>query len=131
MRTYTDSSGRNIKINQKITCTTKYVIYIIECNCGMRYVGSTVCMLKKRMLEHIRAFKNRDLSYATAKHLLTCQQGDWRKMQFFGIQAIPQSERGGNRTKKLRQMESRLIIQLKTKMPRGINLDEELFVHLD
>lgn len=104
---------------------------VIECDCGQKYVGSTICPLKKkRILEHIRAVKNKDTAYATAKHMMTCKNGNWLAMCYYGIDAIQLNERGGNRMKRLRQLESRYIIKLKTKTPGGMNYDE-LFVHLD
>lgn len=75
-KSFRDPEGNLIEIKKKITCTTTFVIYAIQCNCGAMYIGSTVCMLEKRILEHIRAVKNQDLSYATAKPMWKCQKGN-------------------------------------------------------
>lgn len=125
-----DPTGRKIQITHSITCTTQFVVYVIQCCCGQMYIGSTVCTLKKRILEHIRAIKNKDLNYATANHILACQKGDWHCMTFFGLDSVPQHERMGDSTKKLRQLESKYIIRLRTKSPFGMNNDEEYYVHL-
>lgn len=39
-------SGREFKIKGVITCTTKNVIYMIKCPCGLAYIGKTQRALK-------------------------------------------------------------------------------------
>ena len=123
-------SGYMKQINKKITCKSEFVIYVIECPCKKKYVGSTTCKLHKRILEHIRAVQNKDRSYATAKHMEQHHGGKWELMKYFAVEQVPKWERGGNRELNLRCKESRWILALDTIVPNGLNLDAELHVHL-
>ncbi|XP_075431149.1 uncharacterized protein LOC142468425 [Ascaphus truei] len=40
-------------INKHITCRSNYIIYLIECPCGLQYVGKTKRQMNIRILEHI------------------------------------------------------------------------------
>lgn len=96
----------------------------------MKYIGSTICELKKCILEHIRATINHDRSNAIAKHMETTHQSDWKLLKFYGLEIVTLNERGGDRTKKLRQRESKQIINFRTMTPWGLNQSEELYTNL-
>ncbi len=53
-------SGREFKIKGVITCTTKNVIYMIKCPCGLAYIGKTQRALKTRIAEHRRSICTND-----------------------------------------------------------------------
>lgn len=125
-----DFKNKPFIIKEKITCETTYVVYIIECHSGKRYIGSTICPLKKRILEHLRAIQNDDTNYAIVKHLKTHHEKSWKDIRYFGLITVPNNERGGDRTLKLRRLESKMIIKFKTKHPAGLNAEEDLHVHL-
>ena len=57
LTTYTFfSSGETLPIKSNLTCDTKNLIYIIQCNrCNLRYIGETKRRLKDRFNEHRRA----------------------------------------------------------------------------
>lgn len=118
------------KIQKLITCKTQFVVYVIEWPCHLKYVGSTICELKKRILEHVRATIAKDRSNAVAKHMEQAHNSDWKQLRFYNIETVEQHVRGGNRERKLRQRESRQILALRTYMPHGLNQGEELYVHL-
>jgi peptide-methionine (R)-S-oxide reductase len=55
------ATGETIKINQKITCTDKNVIYCIHCQkCGMQYVGKTTQKFKTRVTQHQNSVRTAD-----------------------------------------------------------------------
>jgi len=57
------ATGETIKINQKITCTDKNVIYCIHCQkCGMQYVGKTTQKFKTRVTQHQNSVRAADRS---------------------------------------------------------------------
>lgn len=126
----TDFMGKPFNIMERITCETSYVVYVIECHCGLRYIGSTICPLKKRILEHLRAIHNNDTKYAILKHLKIHHEKSWKDIRYFGLITAPKNERGGDRPMKLRRLKSKMRIRFKTKTPFGLNADEELYVHL-
>ena len=41
-------NGKHKMITKFITCTSIYCIYVIECECNLQYVGSTIFPLKNR-----------------------------------------------------------------------------------
>ncbi|XP_069624523.1 uncharacterized protein [Ranitomeya imitator] len=52
--TFTNSSGsKTYEIRQRITCTTRNVIYFATCPCGLIYIGLTTRQLKVRVREHV------------------------------------------------------------------------------
>lgn len=71
----------------------EFVVYVLVCICGLRYVGSTIFPVKKRILEHLRAIRNGDLTYTVAKHCASVH-GDifyiGSKISYFGIDSIPE-----------------------------------------
>ncbi|CAH2320009.1 Hypothetical predicted protein, partial [Pelobates cultripes] len=53
-----------------IGCNTKNVIYLLECPCGLQYVGMTTRCLKTRLSEHCRNIKNGYLNHTVSKHFI-------------------------------------------------------------
>ncbi|XP_041420512.1 uncharacterized protein LOC121394223 isoform X1 [Xenopus laevis] len=45
-------TGKSYKIKDRLTCTSKNVIYIIKCPCGLVYCGKTCRQLKERISMH-------------------------------------------------------------------------------
>ena len=124
------TNGRKKTIQEHITCETEFVIYVIQCESGMRYVGSTSNKLKLRILQHWRAVKNKDFTYAVAKHTWEQHNSGLENLTYSGIKHVHASLRGGDRELLLRRLESRFIINMGTEMPFGLNTDAELHVHL-
>lgn len=56
------NKGTKISINQFLTCSSVFVVYVLECPCNMRYVGSTKHMVTNHVLEHMQAIVNRILT---------------------------------------------------------------------
>lgn len=114
------------KINRNINCTTRYVVYILECTCKSKYVGSTIRPLKERISEHVRAINQQDARYPMALHIGACPtQGPHKKLQFYGIEVTEANIRGGNRELRLRRQEALWIMRLQT-VGHGQNCDHEL-----
>nr|XP_039273918.1 uncharacterized protein LOC120347871 [Styela clava] len=69
-KTSTSSVTRlQMNINQRITCNSENVIYLITCRkCGMQYVGETGRHLKYRITEHIRSTNQKNKDLAVGKH---------------------------------------------------------------
>lgn len=51
---YQSVLGKMNTIMKFITCTSDYIIYVLECPCGYNYVGSTNLQLKIRILQQLR-----------------------------------------------------------------------------
>lgn len=118
------------QINKFITCGTTHVVYCLQCPCGLNYIGSTIHPLKIRVLEHLRAIEKNDVQYPVARHFAEIHSSSRNLLQFYGLDTIQAHERGGDRIRQLRRLESRYIIDLQTKTPKGMNGGEELATHL-
>ena len=117
-------------IKKFLTCSTDYVVYVLMCPCEKWYVGSTKHPAKRRILEHKRAINKNDHQYPVARHFAEFHQGASSLLRYFILDRVEPDPRGGDRLLRLRQLESRMIIGLDTKQPLGLNIDEELYIHL-
>ncbi|OCT59268.1 hypothetical protein XELAEV_18001220mg [Xenopus laevis] len=69
------NSPRRYKISFYANCGTKFVIYLITCLCGSKYVGKTTRPVRKRISEHLNCVSRGDTRSAVAKNLLDCHAG--------------------------------------------------------
>ncbi|OCT82417.1 hypothetical protein XELAEV_18024947mg, partial [Xenopus laevis] len=78
-------------IEHFINCKTQGVIYIMQCGCGLEYVGKTIREFRRRIMEHV------------------------------GIDKIHNTTRVGDLNRKLLQREAEWIYSMNTKAPHGLN----------
>lgn len=123
-RVPTQFRSSRIVINQRLSCRTDHAVYVLSCDCGLRYVGSTKLQVHMRILQHRRAIVNSDPTYPVARHFKEAHN-NLNHLRYF-IDCVPPLRRGGNREKILRQLESRYILLLNSKAPTGLNLSEDL-----
>ncbi|MEE6515589.1 hypothetical protein FKM82_024462 [Ascaphus truei] len=120
---FSHSPHRRYTIYSFINCNTTFVVYLITCGCGKRYVGRTTRALKTRMQEHCRLIRKQDTNHPVSKHFTECRQGGINSFSFMGIERIIQKERGGNTVKTLDCRESFWIFTLNTRYPEGMNVE--------
>ena len=118
-KTFRSKQGENFVIKEDITCTTKGVIYLIDCrDCGKQYVGETGGELRIRHRGHRQELRNNNTPLG--KHFNTC-----KNFHLIGIENVR------NNTKSIReQRELNWIYRLKTLQPEGIN-HREASTHID
>lgn len=62
-------SGKHYKINNYYTCTSEWIVYILQCPCNLIYVGETKCDLKTRLNNHRYTIrKKKGLELPVSKH---------------------------------------------------------------
>ncbi|XP_043927758.1 glutamate carboxypeptidase 2-like [Protopterus annectens] len=62
--------GKKFDIFHRITCNTKFIVYVAFCSCcAAYYVGKTDRRFKDRIYQHNYAIKNKKCENALAKHL--------------------------------------------------------------
>ncbi|OCU01874.1 hypothetical protein XELAEV_18007653mg [Xenopus laevis] len=77
------SDIKEYMIKDFINCKTTGVIYVMNCICGMRYVGKTKREWRRRILEHVGdVVLKRNTS--VANHINECHDGDTAVMKFTG-----------------------------------------------
>lgn len=116
-------TDKMIRVRGRITCNTKYVVYLLKCPCDLYYVGKTKRELKTRICEHKSSIRNHDEKSAVARHFNAVKH-EARQLQYMGIEVVQTPRRGGDRDKLLLQREAYWIHQLDTLIPKGMN--EEL-----
>lgn len=52
------SNGKEYEIEKFVSCHTRYVVYLLMCQCGLVYVGRTTRCLYKRIDEHVTNITN-------------------------------------------------------------------------
>ena len=123
-------NGSVTEISKCLNCFSDFTVYILICPCDLQYVGSTKNPVKKRILEHKRAITNNDPQYPVARHFSTHHKSNSNLVKFFAVDRVEPLSRGGDRLLALRKLESKYILNLNTKQPMGLNVDEEMYIHL-
>ncbi|XP_041420023.1 uncharacterized protein LOC121398837 [Xenopus laevis] len=125
-------TGKPYDIKHRLTCTSRNVIYIIKCPCGLIYCGKTNRQLRERISMHrstIRAAlepkpkKNvkQDISkQPVAQHWLQAKHPA-SSFKCMPIDCIQDTPRGGNTDRMLLQREAFWTYELDCVAPRGLN----------
>lgn len=86
-------NGREFDINEFISCNSTQVVYVLQCPCGLMYIGRTKRTLAKQVSEHIYniliGFKDQSVSF----HFRCKHNRDPSGLLFWGIEKL--SPRGG------------------------------------
>ena len=95
---------RVIKVKGRISCTTKWLVYLLCCSCPKYYVGKTKREFKTRICEHKCSIRRHDEKSPVARHFNSHGHtvGDLRYM---GIETVRAPPRGGDRDRILLQRE--------------------------
>ena len=113
-------------IKQLITCDTIGVVYMLECECGLQYVGRTSRALHVRVGEHISNIKRGIRSHSVSKHFRQCHQRNPKGLKFWGIEKVTKHWRGGHYIRQLSRRESYWIYETKVSSPAGLNVEFDL-----
>ena len=124
LTTYTFfSTGETRPIKSNLTCDTKNLIYIIQCNrCNLQYIGETKRRLKDRFNEHRRTIDNpntKSKPTTAAEHFLSSTNHTANDMQLIPIEKI-----SSNRDSISKAREAFLIQKGRTIVPDGLNIEE-------
>lgn len=107
----------NIKINQKLSCYSKNIIYVITCKkCNIQYVGETARSLRERLTDHrsnIKSYKHTTISshFSQMNHAV-------EDLEILPIEKIPDNP---NSLLTRKQREKFWILKLGTQHPLGLN----------
>lgn len=109
-------------------CQTKYVVYLLECACLLRYIGSTQRQLRVRIQEHIARIRNQVKEVPIVQHFLDKghKADDLRVVVLEVVEAQSYRDRG----KLLLQREAYWIFRLETVHPAGLSSELERGVFL-
>lgn len=107
-------------------CSTKWSIYLLECPCGLHYVGSSRHALKTRLSEHRSRIKNNIMEAPLVAHFY--QYSDFRTVIIETIHT--EAFNKVDRYRRLLQRELYWIFRFKTYSPHGLNMEMDLTVYV-
>ncbi|XP_041444185.1 uncharacterized protein LOC121402153 [Xenopus laevis] len=126
-------TGKAYKVKHRLTCTSKNVVYIIKCPCGLLYCGKTCRPLKERISMHRSSIRaalepkpkqdntKQDISkQPVAQHWLQAKH-PIASFKCMPIDFIPTPPRGGDVDRLLLQREAFWTQELDSVTPKGLN----------
>lgn len=120
------STNKTYHIKNLITFSTRGVVYMLECSCGLQYIGRTSRPLSVRVGEHVNNLKKGLRTHSVSKHIRQCHDRDPRCLTFWGIERVDRYWRGGNYIRHISQRESFCIFEAKVLTPEGLNVNFDL-----
>ncbi|CAJ0933968.1 unnamed protein product, partial [Ranitomeya imitator] len=115
-------TGKMYRINEYLTCSSAYVIYLLMCPCKLWYIGETTCEFKVRMNQHRYSIRKKRTDLPVPKHFLEFNHTE-KDLKCKIIDAVPAQRRGGDRELILKKKELKCIYELNTLKPNGLNVD--------
>lgn len=114
--------GRKFQIKQRFTCTSSFVIYVINCPCGKYYVAETTEEVKYRITQHKSTIRRGLTDLPVPAHFI--EKGHTiSQLRYRVIDGVSKSRRGGDRQQLLKKRELFWIFTLDTLAPKGLNLE--------
>lgn len=117
----TGPHGNTYHIRKPFTCISTHVVYSLGCkrHPNTLYIGETERRLGDRFVEHRRDIRNRDISKPVPQHFTTSDH----TLDDVTITALTHVRGQDDR----RAMEQRIIFQLGTLQPNGMNIQFNIF----
>ena len=119
------ATGRQYPIRQKLTCSSKNVIYLATCNkCNLQYVGSTSTEFKIRFRNHKSSMLDNRRTCELAVHYNSSEH-DISQISFTVIEQISTFQNHLQLEQLLLTREAYWTSQLSTLNPHGLNKTRE------
>ena len=119
------ATGRLYPIRQKLSCSSKNVIYLARCcKCNLQYVGSTLTEFKIRFRNHKSNMLNNRRTCELAVHYNSSQH-DISQINFITIEQITSFQNPLHLDQLLLTREAYWMTQLFTLNPHGLNKRQE------
>lgn len=111
-------------------CKTKFRVYLLICECKLRYVGSTCRQLKVRVLGHRSGIKRKIMEALLTQHCL--EKGhDFNNFRCTVLEVLDtRNYQHSDSLRVLRQRETFWIHKLKSLIPGGLNEEIDFSVFL-
>lgn len=102
------------QIAPNVTCSTRYVVYLITCPCRKQYIGCTTRTFTTRVGEHIALIKGRDPKHTVPRHYKQFHNSNPAGSQFIIIDKYVPLWRGGARVRGVSRLEMFWAHELQT-----------------
>ena len=124
-------TNEQYKINKLITCSSTHVTYVLECECGLQYVGRTTRKLSIRLGEHIRNIKKGFKYHSVSMHFREKHNRDPTKLKIYAIDKIEKNWRNSNLKREISKNETYWIFKLDSSKPKGMNIELDVNCFLE
>lgn len=114
-----------------LTCSTLGVVYLLQCPCGLQYIGRTKRPLQVRLNEHITNIKSGFTNHSVSKHYLLVHNKDPSNTLFLGIDRFSPNWRGSSLVREISKLKMSWIYKAKTYVPYGLNIDVDVNAFID
>lgn len=121
-----EGTGVTYPIKSFITCTTKCVVYLLRCPCGLEYVGRTTRMLHIRLGEHITNIRKGFDKNNVSKHYDLKHNRDPKGTIFLALEKYIPHWRGGNGRRTISRSETNWIYRLGSHVSNGLNVEWDI-----
>ena len=125
------ATGEQHTIKPFITCATEGVVYLLQCPCGLQYVGRTKRALSVRLNEHISNILAGYLNHSVSKHYRLVHNRDPSKTIFLGIDRYAPHWRGSALVRSISKSEMQWIHRIKSYTPYGLNIEVDVNAFID
>lgn len=114
-----NNTGESFPLTTRLDCNSSYVVYMLECSCGLQYIGRTIQTLRARINKHRFNVTNVFFLHSVSTHALSKHGWDFNQFTVTPIQEVSASIQ--NRTKTLARREMYWIYKWNTLNPYGLN----------
>nr|AAM43806.1 MF-25 protein [Schistosoma japonicum] len=97
-------TSRTYEIKKCITCTTKGVMYMLQCSCNTICIGKTSRALKVRLGEHKSTIRRQEITLPVARHFI--EQRSINELRCVGIETVHPPRRDDDYDNKLLKREA-------------------------
>lgn len=124
-------TGKEYEVKSFITCQSKGVVYLIQCPCGLQYIGRTVRTLAVRIREHVYNIKKGIVTHNLSAHYKAVHNSNPSSISFMGIEQVTEDWRGTNLVREISKRETYWIYDMDTLSPKGLNIEIDINCFLD
>lgn len=113
-------------IESFITCSTQYVVYLIQCPCSKQYIGRTKRELHVRLSEHVANIKRGFTKHNLSRHYAKYHNKKLQGTLFLAIDRVRPHWRGTNMVRSISRLETRWIFNMLSSRPQGLNVEWDI-----
>uniref|UniRef100_A0A8C5WHQ7 Reverse transcriptase domain-containing protein n=1 Tax=Leptobrachium leishanense TaxID=445787 RepID=A0A8C5WHQ7_9ANUR len=114
MEFFNKKTNQKIQMKEALNCCSKSVIYLLECPCGLQYIGRTKRAFNIRVSEHVRNIKKSYENHSVSLHFKIRHGSSPLGLKFMAIKKIYKTDLDDNIVNKLGQEEMRTIYEMGT-----------------
>lgn len=111
-------TGETYIIKGHLSCESNYVIYVLECPCGLQYVGRTMQKLRERVNKHCFNIRHKIMHHSVSRHFA---HHHGRDPELWSVIPLEQVKATLSRFRLLCGRESFWRVILDTLYPKGLN----------